>query len=97
MLKNFQWYFYVQRREKATEWKLQPTKWLSPELELHEIMVGTFALFITGTYSATLACYIYNGNPCTIYYQVDQYGWAWFFLQFAVIFVYQVGYLLNML
>jgi len=83
------WYFYVQRRHKASEWKLQPTKWLSPELELHEIMVGTFALFVTGTYSATLACYIYNGNPCTIYYQMDQYGWAWFFLQFPVIFVYQ--------
>ncbi|XP_077295500.1 lathosterol oxidase-like [Arctopsyche grandis] len=83
------WYFYVNRRHQASEWKLQPKKWLSPELEMHEIMVGSLALLITGTYSATLACYIYNGNPSTIYYRFDEYGWAWFFLQFAVIFLYQ--------
>ncbi|XP_026322079.1 methylsterol monooxygenase 2-2-like isoform X2 [Hyposmocoma kahamanoa] len=82
------WYFYVKRRNTAKEWKIQPDKWLSPELERHEIMVGTFALLITGSCSALLACYIFNGNPSTVYFQFDEYGWLWFFLQFPVIFIY---------
>lgn len=83
------WYFYVRRRDRAHEWKCQPTKWLPAELELHEIMVGSLSLLVTGTFSAALACYIYNGNPSTVYYRFDQYGWWWFFAQFAVIFIYQ--------
>ncbi|XP_059047780.1 uncharacterized protein LOC131843181 [Achroia grisella] len=82
------WYFYMNRRHLAHEWKLQPTKWLSPELERHEIFVGTSSLLITGSFSAALATYIYNGNPSTVYYQFDEYGWLWFFLQFPVIFIY---------
>ncbi|XP_023945202.2 lathosterol oxidase-like [Bicyclus anynana] len=82
------WYFYVRRRHLAHEWKIQPKKWLSPELERHEIMIGTVSLFITGSFSAFLACYIYNENPSTVYYQFDEYGWWWFFLQFPIIFVY---------
>ncbi|XP_026496166.1 uncharacterized protein LOC113400734 [Vanessa tameamea] len=83
------WYFYVRRRHLAHEWKIQPTKWLSPELERHEIMVGTLSLVITGSFSAFLACYIYNGNPSTVYYQFDEFGWLWFFLQFPILFIYK--------
>ncbi|XP_028027329.1 cholesterol 25-hydroxylase-like [Bombyx mandarina] len=82
------WYFYVKRRHLASEWKIQPNKWLSPELERHEIMIGTLSLIITSSFSAFLACYIFNGNPCTVYFQFDEYGWIWFFLQFPVIFIY---------
>uniref|UniRef100_A0A2A4JHB7 Fatty acid hydroxylase domain-containing protein n=1 Tax=Heliothis virescens TaxID=7102 RepID=A0A2A4JHB7_HELVI len=82
------WYFYINRRHLAKEWKIQPDKWLSPELERHEIMVGTLSLTIVGSFSAFLACYIYNGNPSTVYYQFNEYGWLWFFLQFPVIFLY---------
>ncbi|KAF9410056.1 hypothetical protein HW555_010750 [Spodoptera exigua] len=82
------WYFYMNRRHRAKEWKIQPDKWLSPELERHEVMVGTISLLIVGSFSAFLACYIYNGNPSTVYFQFDEYGWLWFFLQFPVIFLY---------
>ncbi|XP_049694651.1 uncharacterized protein LOC110379333 [Helicoverpa armigera] len=82
------WYFYMNRRHLAKEWKIQPDKWLSPELERHELMVGTMSLLLVGTFSSFLACYIYNGNPSTVYYQFDEYGWLWFFLQFPVIFLY---------
>jgi len=82
------WYFYMNRRHRAKEWKIQPDKWLSPELERHEIMVGTISLLIVGSFSAFLACYIYNGNPSSVYFQFDEYGWLWFFLQFPVIFLY---------
>ncbi|XP_063619883.1 uncharacterized protein LOC134792546 [Cydia splendana] len=81
------WYFYVRRRDRAQEWKIQPNKWLSPELERHEIMVGCLSLIVTGTFSAFLATYILNGNPSTVYYQYDEYGWWWFWLQIPVIFI----------
>lgn len=83
------WYFYINRRHKAQEWKIQPNKWLSPELERHEILVGIVSLFVTGSFSSFLACYIYNGNPSTVYFQFDEYGWLWFFLQFPCVFIYQ--------
>ncbi|XP_022123318.1 delta(7)-sterol 5(6)-desaturase erg32 [Pieris rapae] len=82
------WYYYTKRRHIAHEWKLQPNKWLSPELERHEIKVGVISLFVTGSFSAFLATYIANGNPSTVYFQFDEYGWAWLFLQFPVIFLY---------
>ncbi|CAH0407455.1 unnamed protein product [Chilo suppressalis] len=82
------WYFYMNRRHLAQEWKIQPTKWLTPELERHEIVVGTLSLVVTGSFSAFLATYIYNGNPSTVYYQFDEYGWWWFFLQLPIIFIY---------
>lgn len=40
----------MNRRHVPEEWKLQPTKWLSPELERHEILVGTMSLLITGNF-----------------------------------------------
>ncbi|XP_073943253.1 uncharacterized protein [Choristoneura fumiferana] len=82
------WYFYMNRRDSAKEWKIQPDKWLTPELERHEIMLGTLSLFFTGSFSAMLATYIYNGNPSWVYYQFDEYGWLWFFLQFPALFIY---------
>lgn len=86
----FQWYFYVRRRHQAQEWKIQPNKWMSPELERHEILFGSCSLFVTSSFSAFLACYIYNGNPSAVYYQFDEFGWLWFILQFPAIFIYAV-------
>ncbi|KYB29129.1 putative C-5 sterol desaturase-like Protein [Tribolium castaneum] len=83
------WYFYVRRRDRAEEWKCQPKKWLSPELERHEIILGSLTLFLNASTSALLACYIANGGYSTVYYNVADYGWLWFFLQWPVIFIYQ--------
>ncbi|KAL3276408.1 hypothetical protein HHI36_011792 [Cryptolaemus montrouzieri] len=83
------WYYYVRQRDRAEEWKCQPNKFLTPDLEKHEIIFGSVTLFLNGTLSSLLACYIYNGGPCSVYYDIQEYGWPWFILQFVVIFVYQ--------
>ncbi|GJQ72876.1 hypothetical protein Trydic_g1524 [Trypoxylus dichotomus] len=83
------WYFYVRRRDRAEEWKCQPTKFMSPELEKHEIIFGSLTLFLNSTATAMIACYISNGGYSTIYYDLFEYPIWWFFLQFAVIFIYQ--------
>lgn len=85
-----QWYFYVRQRASAAEWKCQPNSWLSTELELHEIKVGSLALLVTGSFSAFLTCWIYNGGYSSVYYDWNEYGIAWLFLQFPVVFLYQV-------
>ncbi|XP_055599752.1 uncharacterized protein LOC129748961 [Uranotaenia lowii] len=84
------WYFYVNRRDKAHEWKCQPEKFLSPELELHEIVVGSSSLLMVSILTGLISCYAMNdGRGLTIYYRFDEFGWAWFFAQFFVVFVYQ--------
>ncbi|KAK3922518.1 putative Delta(7)-sterol 5(6)-desaturase [Frankliniella fusca] len=91
------WYFYVRQRASAAEWKCQPNSWLSTDLELHEIKLGSLSLLCTGSFSSVLACWIYNGGWSSVYYDWDAYGAAWFFLQVPVIFLYQdyVTYLLH--
>ncbi|KAK9718005.1 Fatty acid hydroxylase [Popillia japonica] len=93
------WYFYVRQRDRPHEWKCQPTKFMSPELERHEIIFGSLTLFLNSTATAMVACYISNGGYSTIYYNISDYPTWWFFLQFVVIFVYQdyATYLLHRL
>ncbi|XP_048517537.1 delta(7)-sterol 5(6)-desaturase erg32 [Dendroctonus ponderosae] len=84
-----QWYYYVRQRETPEEWKCQPQKWLTPELEKNEIFWGSTTLFMNATISSILSCYIYNGGYSSVYYNFSEFGWLWFFLQFPIIFLYQ--------
>ncbi|CAG9764268.1 unnamed protein product [Ceutorhynchus assimilis] len=83
------WYYYVRQRDKPEEWKCQPQKWLSPELEKNEILWGSFTLFLNATVSSLLACYISNGGYSTVYYDFGEKGWLWLILSFPLIFIYQ--------
>ena len=84
------WYYYVRQRDRAHEWKCQPNKWLSPELERHEILFGSFCLLIGSVISGTLACYIANGGWSRIYYDYSEFGYIWAVLQWPVVFICQV-------
>jgi lathosterol oxidase len=88
---TFQWHFYVKRRNKPEEWKCQPTKWLSAEQERHEILYGSMSLITVNTVTSLFATYIKNGGWSTVYYRFDEYSWTWYFLQWPVIFIYQVS------
>lgn len=83
------WYYYVRQRDRAEEWKCQPKKFLPPDLERHEILLGSFSLLLGSTISAFIACYIMNGGQTTIYYDVHEYGWMWYFISWPFIFVWQ--------
>lgn len=83
------WYYYVRQRDRAQEWKCQPNKWLSPELERHEIILGSISLACGSFISGTLSCYIMNGGWTYIYYDFLQHGWVWAILQWPAIFIWQ--------
>lgn len=92
----FQWYFYIRQRDRPEEWKCQPYKWLPPELELHEIILGSISLMCANTFSSLIACYISNGGWSMVYYGLLDYGWFWLLFQAVFIFIYQViTYYLN--
>jgi len=83
------WYYYVRQRDHPETWKCQPEKWLSPELERHEIMVGSISLVFGSMVSAGLATYILNGGWSTIYYDASQYGYLYLILQVPLCFIWQ--------
>lgn len=88
----FKWNFYVRQRDKSHEWKCQPDKFLTPEVERHEILFGSMSLFVVSVLSGFISWYAANdGKYLTIYYQADEYGWLWFFLQIPVVFIFQVN------
>lgn len=85
------WYFYVRQRDTSHEWKCQPEKFLTPELERHEIITGSLSLTMVSILTGTITWYAANdGHYLTIYYRADEYGWIWFFLQIPIVFIYQV-------
>lgn len=80
----------MRQRENAHEWKIQPTKFLPPEVERQEILLGSISLLCASATSGLLAWYaVHDGRFLTIYYKPNEYGWLWFFMQIPVIFVWQ--------
>ena len=61
----FQFYYYVNQRSTARDWKCQPDHWLPANLEIHEIVVGAFSLAIGSFLSSILACWIINDGWST--------------------------------
>ena len=95
---TLQLYFYVARRHRSGEWKCQPTKFLTPKHERHEILLGSFNAFTANIFSALLGCYIYNGGTMTsLYFNIADYGWTYFFASFVLLFLYEdaVSYYLH--
>ncbi|KAJ8307455.1 hypothetical protein KUTeg_015539 [Tegillarca granosa] len=74
----------------SKEWKCQPDKFLTPENERHEILLGSFNMLLGSMASGVIACYVLNGAPFigillyTYYYgMIDHSGikmealWPW--------------------
>lgn len=63
---------------------------MSPDLERHEILFGSFSLMFSCVVTAVISTYAYNRGPLlTFYYDWSEYGWWWLFLQVPVVFLYQ--------
>nr|XP_054773527.1 uncharacterized protein LOC129281630 [Lytechinus pictus] len=82
------WYFYIQRRDRATEWKCQPDRFLTPEDDRLEFRLGSMNMAIGSVLSGILATYINNGGATKLYYNISDYGWIYFLLSIPVNYVY---------
>ncbi|XP_066966221.1 uncharacterized protein [Macrobrachium rosenbergii] len=83
------WHFYIRQRDRASEWKCQPTKFPSSETIREEVLLGSSSLLLASSITGVVACYVMNGGKCTIYYRVEDYGWSWLILSVPVVFLWQ--------
>ena len=83
-----QLYFYTWWRNEPEKWKCQPHRFLTRSNELHEMVVGTINMILASTMSGFLACWVVNGNYSTVYFRVNEYGYAYFFLSIVLVFLY---------
>jgi len=81
------WKYYVGQRDKAHEWKTQPTKWLSRKDEIHEILVGGFSLTIGSVLNTALAAWVMNGGYTSLYFEWNKHGILWTLLELPLAFV----------
>jgi len=84
-----QWQYYIKRKHEAAEWKCQPTRWLTPANERHEIMLGSLNMAIGGSISGVIACYVINGGPTTMYFSAGEHGWPYLIISTVLVFLYQ--------
>ncbi|XP_071155020.1 uncharacterized protein [Mytilus edulis] len=84
----FQYYFYYKRRNQAADWKCQPDKFLTPENEKHEFLLGSANMLLGATVSGFIACYIVNGGYTTLYYNVSDRGWLYTLASIPAFYMY---------
>ncbi|XP_030835386.1 delta(7)-sterol 5(6)-desaturase erg32 isoform X1 [Strongylocentrotus purpuratus] len=82
------WYYYIQRRERAADWKCQPDRFLQPEDDRLEFWLGSLNIAIGSLSFGILVTYIMNGGETKLYYSIKDYGWVYFLLSIPGLYVY---------
>ncbi|HZS39045.1 MAG TPA: sterol desaturase family protein [Polyangia bacterium] len=62
------YWFYVRRRERAGEWKLQPARWLSRALTRHAFALGSVSILVGSIVGATFTWYVLRGGRSSLYF-----------------------------
>lgn len=86
-----QYEFYIKRKDQAHEWKCQPNKWLTPENERHEILLGSTNMVIGGIISGVIATYILNGGPSQMYFTPTEHGYCYLVVSTVLVFLFVDG------
>jgi len=86
-----QYAYYIKRKDQAHEWKCQPTRWLTPENERHEILLGSTNMFIGGVISGLIATYILNGGPSCVYFNIGEHSFIYLVLSTIFVFLFIDG------
>ncbi|KAL5010567.1 hypothetical protein ScPMuIL_012872 [Solemya velum] len=83
-----QWNYYVRQRNKPEDWKCQPDRFLTHDNERHEFLMGSFNMLLGSLMSSAIACHIYNGGKCSLYFDVRERGWLYLLASAPVLFLY---------
>jgi lathosterol oxidase len=80
------WLYYVRRRARADEWKLQPRRWLTRDLARHAVLLGGFNLLVGSLLGGTFMWHLGRGGWSTLYRDPGQHGWGWLVVSAVVVF-----------
>ncbi len=81
------WRYYVKRKDEAEAWKLQPRRWLKPELERWAVRVAFGNLALAGLLSGSFAFYVMKGGYTTLYFDHSRYPIWWTVVSTVLCFI----------
>jgi len=67
--------YYIKRRGKAADWKCQPDRWLSPELEREEMLTGTFNAGYATFYALSFMRLALTTSHTAVYFDLNAKPW----------------------
>jgi lathosterol oxidase len=71
------WWFYRRGRARAAAWKLQPERWLSPEVARHAFWLGSANLLLGSLLGATFVWWVRSGGYTAFTGAPHGAGWLW--------------------
>jgi lathosterol oxidase len=71
------WWFYVRRRDQAEQWKLQPRRFLTPDLMRHAMLLGGFNLALGSLLGGTFVMWVKHGGYSSLSFELGRWGWLW--------------------
>ena len=78
---------YVKDRARAAQWKCQPDRWLSPELNRHAIRLGAANMAMGSILSGSLAFYVFSGGKSALYFDLHEHGIFFTLVSIAFVFL----------
>lgn len=74
-------------RANCEEWKCQPDRWLSPELEREEAILGTLN---SGLATMYVMCFLRLATQgyTAVYFNIAEHSWVWYCATFAITFAW---------
>lgn len=76
--------FYVMRRARAADWKLQPKRFLPPRMVRHAFWLGSFNMTVGATLGGVFAWHVLRGGGCSLYFDPLALGAPWLVLSALV-------------
>lgn len=79
--------YYIARRERASEWKIQARRWQPQRLRRWGVKVAAGNMVLGGLASGSFAYYVIGGGYSALYFEVDDYGVVYTLLAPVLMFV----------
>jgi lathosterol oxidase len=71
------WWFYVRRRAEAEQWKLQPKRFMKPELVRHAFWLGSVNIVMGGIVGGVFSWNVVRGGWSSLYFDPLEHGVPW--------------------
>ena len=74
-------------RARAGDWKCQPERWLSPQMNLHAMRLGAANMALGSVLSGSVAYYIFTGGKSALYFDLRAHGLVFTLASLALVFL----------